>query len=299
MEVHHYLTCAAPAKINLTLAVLGRRPDGFHEIESWVMPVDLCDCLRLAISETASLQVQGNAGDVPADERNLAWTAMTKLAEAAGREPNVRIELDKRIPVGGGLGGGSSDAAAALIGLNMLWELGWPRQRLADIAADVGSDVPLFLLNGSAILRGRGERVEPAAEGRRRWIVLVVPPFSLSTPDVYRRHAEMATPSRRPADRVWQGASRLDAAQLSARLFNDLERAAFDLEPRLASLHAALCAAGDRPARMTGSGSCLFAVFDEEEEARCWARNAMEVSHDVGQVHVVRTLERMPDSAGG
>jgi 4-diphosphocytidyl-2-C-methyl-D-erythritol kinase len=185
----------------------------------------------------------------------------------------VAIELEKHIPTGAGLGGGSSDAAATLLGLNSLWRLDRPVERLMPIAAQLGSDVPMFLEPGSAVIRGRGERVERLKAGWQGWLALVVPSYGVSTASVYARWAgprpRQAAP-RRPWERL-PG----DAEELSPLLFNDLEDAAFAGEPRLGRLHAALDGLAGRPVRMTGSGSCLFALFDSREEARNWRREAL------------------------
>ena len=169
---------SAPAKVNLTLAVLGRRPDGYHELESWVVLVQWHDLLEFTGRAGFSLEVTGASATVPADESNLVWRAAAALAREAGRGLDAAITLRKQIPVGAGLGGGSSDAAATLHGLNALWELGWTPQQLLPVAAELGSDVPLFLeRGGAAILRGRGEQVEQAAGRWKGWLVVVVPPY--------------------------------------------------------------------------------------------------------------------------
>lgn len=263
----------APAKINLTLAVLGRRPDGFHDLESWVVRLAWCDILTVAAANAPSLTLTGSTSGVPHDETNLARRAACLLADAVGRPPAVAIHLQKEIPPGAGLGGGSSDAAAVLLALNDLWALEWPIDRLSSIAAKIGSDVPLFLHHCSAVLRGRGELVEPLPDAWRGWLAIVVPPYSVATAAVYHRWTTLS--ASRPASQAlaqpWRTAA-ADAHELMARLFNDLEPAAFAVEPRLGSLHATLDGLHGRPVRMTGSGSCLFTLFDTEEEARTWGK---------------------------
>lgn len=264
--------CRAPAKVNLTLAILARRPDGFHEIESWVMPFGWCDRLSLTPSDQLSLQVESQAVDVTADSRNLVWRAAEVMANEAGREPGVAITLEKSIPTGAGLGGGSSDAASTLLGLNQLWELGWPTERLLPLAAEIGSDVPLFLTSGPVIIRGRGERVERLVPRWHGWLAVVVPPYHVSTQAVYQ---------------AWDDGARTEMGQLSPwdeppfdsdsllyRLFNDLEPAAFAVEPRLRDVHSALERMEGRPVRMTGSGSAFFTIFDQEALAEGWCTGA-------------------------
>ena len=154
-------TVAAPAKVNLTLAVKSRRSDGFHEIESFVVAVTLFDELSIASRLEPGIGLECTIGNLPCDSRNLIHRAAVALAEDAGIEPALTIHLRKRIPIGAGLGGGSSDAAATLMALNDRWGLNRSVAQLSRLAARIGSDVPFFLLGSAAILRSRGERVEP------------------------------------------------------------------------------------------------------------------------------------------
>src|SRR5215831_14410834 len=175
----------ASAKVNLSLEVLGKRPDGFHEIASVMHAVDLADRLTLEAAPTVSFHADDP--ELPTDEGNLVVRAAALLREAAGVEAGAKIELRKRIPVAAGLGGGSSDAAAALWGLSRLWGLGWSRARLAELAVRLGMDVPFFLGPGPALATGRGERLEPLGRMGGYALVLVNPGVSVSTREVYAR----------------------------------------------------------------------------------------------------------------
>jgi 4-diphosphocytidyl-2-C-methyl-D-erythritol kinase len=199
------------------------------------------------------------------------------------------IELRKRIPAGAGLGGGSSDAAAALRALNDLWKLDWPLARLREVAAGIGSDVPLFLEPGSAVIRGRGERVERLRESWCGWAVVVVPPFGVSTAAVYGRWKAAPTPRPEMNAAPWAAGAK-NALELLGMLFNDLETAAFECEPRLAALHARLDRLEGRPVRMTGSGSCLFTLFDSQAEARAWGRAAADGAGEGARLRVVEVI---------
>ena len=150
---------SAAAKVNLALEVLGKRPDGYHEIATVMQAVDLSD--RLVLEDAAGLELVSNAPGVPTDATNLAWRAAVALRDAAGLERGVRITLDKRIPVAAGLGGGSTDAAAVLVGLNRLWRLRWPVARLGEVAIRLGMDVPFFLRGGAAPPRARARSRAP------------------------------------------------------------------------------------------------------------------------------------------
>lgn len=290
--------CEAPAKVNLTLAVHGKRPDGFHELESWVVTVGWFDALEFRPARRLTLDVRTPRPNVPTGPSNLVCQAAEALAEAAGRAPAVSIVLEKRLPVGAGLGGGSSDAAATLLGLNALWNLQWPIERLSPIAARLGADVPLFLECGPALIRGRGEKVEPAAGAWEGWLVLVVPSYGVSTASVYRLWS--GSPARPPlCEAPFRRERPHDAAELARHLFNDLEAAAFACEPRLERLHAALDDLEGRPVRMTGSGSALFAVFDSETEAEDWCRKAQGRLGQGDELVVAPTVSGRQDGTWG
>ena len=230
----------AHAKINLTLEILGVRPDGYHDLRSVVVPIPLHDDVTLEPSDAISVEMPG---DLP-QERNLAWTAAQALRQATGCAKGARIIIEKRIPQGAGLGGGSADAAAVLNGLNELWELGLPKARLCEIAAAVGSDVPALTLGGPVLMEGRGERVTPLEESSlanfpipdlSRLVLRTLPVF-VSTPSVFRAFRE--------SDRG-----------LGA---NDLQPAACRLHPEISAALAELEAEGCEGVMMSGSGSSVF-----------------------------------------
>lgn len=272
------LTLAAPAKINLSLRVLGRRPDGYHELDSEFHTVGLADAVCLEGTEGAAAPegVALTCSD-PALEGpdNLAARAARALLEdlaatnhpAAGR--GVRIHLEKRIPPGAGLGGGSSDAAAVLKGLNRLWELDFSQEMLAEIGARVGSDVPFFLYGGAARVRGRGERVTPLPPRTGTWCLLVHPGVAVATGAVYAAldeargasglTARAGAPIISPAPRGAESEADASAAPVAAP-FNDLEAAACQVAPEIGKALAALREAGGHEARMTGSGAAVFCL---------------------------------------
>lgn len=286
------ITRLAPAKVNLTLAVLGRRDDGFHEIESWMVPVAWHDRVTVRPAQSFSFRLRGNVKAVPSDESNLACRAARLIAAEAGRPVDCEIELEKFIPPGGGLGGGSSDAAALLLALNELWGLKWPRHRLAGLGAKIGSDVPFFIFEQAAIVRGRGEAVEPCRSPRDLWLALIVPPFAVSTRAVYERLAEdrrdPGGARRERPTRPWEREI-TDTAELGEMLFNDLESAAFTVQPQLAALHAAVDGLHERRVRMTGSGACLFTVLEDRAAAEQWERAARGALANQAVTRIVTT----------
>ncbi|MCE9631968.1 MAG: 4-(cytidine 5'-diphospho)-2-C-methyl-D-erythritol kinase [Planctomycetia bacterium] len=275
----HSLTVLAPAKLNLSLAVLARRDDGFHEIESLMVPVSLADTLhvrrcehsgvRLEVSFDGQLAVgpgRALARDVPADGRNLVVRAAERLARDAGATTGLEIELVKRIPSGAGLGGGSSDAAAVLMAAARLWNLDWPAERLARLAAEIGSDVPWFFAGGPAIASGRGERIDRVAGLPPLAAVIACPPTGLSTAAVYGRCVPDAS-RRGEAARL---AAALSSGGLQAGLpfmTNALEPPARSLSPEVDALLEALGQAGGFAPRLTGSGSACFALARSIGEA--------------------------------
>lgn len=264
------MTRRSPAKINWNLRVLRRRPDGFHEIASLVSPVTLYDELALETAQAPGVALTCDRADLPCDERNLVVRAAWLLAERAGIEPRLCGRLTKRIPMGGGLGGGSSNGALALTMLSELWGLGWGRAALWELAARLGSDVPFFLLGGSGILRGRGERVDAACVDFRGWIVLLFPPFSISTAAVYGAYRP-----NEAMDGEVEPAAGLDATAWMRRAFNNLEAPALAVCPALGDVMRGAQELAARPVRMSGSGSSLFTAFDESEQAGRFAHDAM------------------------
>ena len=267
------LTVRAPAKLNLTLGVVGRRDDGYHELESLVVAIDLFDELVLSREPRSKLCFECDAADVPADDRNLVVQAIHELVGMAGGTEKtgadrlgLRVRLAKRIPVGAGLGGGSSDAAAALVAVNRFAGLGLPRERLAECAARLGSDVPFFLHPPAALMSGRGERIVPVSVRWDGCFLLIFPPLSCSSGRVY---AHWSPDRDRPERAVnpFEQAGPSGAEALGERLFNDLEAPAYQAYPQLAEWRARLEPLCRTPLRLSGSGSTFYCPFDTREPA--------------------------------
>jgi 4-diphosphocytidyl-2-C-methyl-D-erythritol kinase len=260
----------APAKLNLFLAVTGRRTDGFHDLVSVVATVDWGDSLRIEPAEGFSLACDDPA--VPLDGTNLVLKAAQAFQIATGAKRGAKFFLEKRIPMGAGLGGGSSDAAAALRGLNDLAGRPLALPALEKIAAGIGSDCPLFLRDGPVIMRGRGERLEMLASSavnrvRGRRVLIFKPSFGIATPWAYARLAAGAPSSYLPADEAesrvasWIGNAN---APLEALLFNNMEAPAFAKFVALPALLTALRERFGLAPRMTGSGSACLALLPED-----------------------------------
>jgi 4-diphosphocytidyl-2-C-methyl-D-erythritol kinase len=274
------LVLIAAAKVNLTLEVLSKRSDGYHEIATVMQTVDLTD--RLTLEDADTLELYASTAGVPTDSTNLALRAALALREAANITRGVRISLDKRIPVAAGLGGGSADAAAALLGLNRLWGLRWPRAKLETIAVTLGMDVPFFLRGGGALATGRGEQTEPVDVGGSA-LVLVNPRFGSSTAEVYGRVTPAMYSDGKRAITLIEALRSRRAARIAASLYNSLEAAVAPIHPEIGRMKAALLAAGALGAVMSGSGPTVFGVARSFEHARqirarlaraswaCWA----------------------------
>ena len=258
----------APAKVNLALEVLRRRRDGFHEVRTVLQTISLCDRIRL---KRAGKGLRLRCRNFPdSGPSNLAWQAADLFLRRVRPRGGLEIELEKRIPVGGGLGGGSSDAAAVLLGACRLFGVRPDTEDLLQWAAELGSDVPFFILGGTALGRGRGERIEPLPPGDFQAAVLLYSPgFACPTAALYR--AWRPTALTRGGDRLtlfirhWK---KRDIRALGGSLFNDLEGVVFHLHPGLAEVRKRLLEAGAAGARVSGSGSCLFGLFISKEEAR-------------------------------
>jgi 4-diphosphocytidyl-2-C-methyl-D-erythritol kinase len=256
----------APAKVNLFLEVLRKRPDGFHEIATLMLAVDLGDDLAVSPSGSGEVTLSCDDPALTVGPDNLVCNAARRLKEETGCTAGAAIRLTKRVPWAAGLGGGSSDAAAALQGLNELWKLGLSAAELARIGATLGSDVPFFFGGPAAWATGRGEVIAPLEVGRPLDLVLVKPDAGLSTADVYRRLRVPAEPRDGAAVRTALAAGDVDA--LGAALFNRLQEPAFELCPAAADWHRRLTDYGTAGALLTGSGSCLFALCRNPQEAR-------------------------------
>ena len=257
-----------PAKLNVFLEVLGRRPDGYHDLSTVMVPVDLYDTLEVAEARRFSLEVEGP----PLPGMNTVEKAYRAVARRR-KLPGVRVRLKKGIPAGSGMGGGSSDGAAMIEALDELFDLDLDRH---EVAAEIGSDVNFFLERGPALCTGRGEKVAPISSRTRLHVVIVWPGFSLSTAEVYRRARQFLTSPPRDVIDFLNKFDRGVSGALGRALFNRLEAPAFDLHPGLARVRRDLGRQTVLGARMTGSGSALYGLCATRAEAGRMARRLRE-----------------------
>ena len=314
----------APAKVNLFFEILFKRDDGFHEIQTVATPIDLCDELEFwsrdakngaKIEKTSIIECVDAAGapvpDVPTDDRNLIIRAAKAFDEALGTPTPVSIRVVKRIPSQAGLGGGSSDAAATLAALNELRGRPFSNERLREIGGRLGSDVPLFLLDGASVGRSRGEIVEPF-ELPEIWLVVLKPTEGLSTPAVFRRYVALPPTPKRSLDDFCaavatakrtngengavgiigeNGVNGAVAAAVGGALFNRLEEVAATIWDGVARYRAPLAATRDvLGVQMSGSGTAFFAIYPSEAAANEAAEALRLQCGDGETVAVARTL---------
>jgi 4-diphosphocytidyl-2-C-methyl-D-erythritol kinase len=257
------LSLKAPAKVNYRLDVLCRRPDGYHEVRMIMQRIDLCDEVRITLSELKGIRVTCGSDAVPDGPDNIAWRAADALLRAVAIDTGVEIEIVKHIPVAAGLGGGSSDGAAVLMGLNVLLDLGLSLERLMAIGVTIGADVPFFIFGKAALAEGIGERLTALEALPPLWLVLVNPNVHISTAWAYQN---LHLTSKKDADIIPRFHE--TAADLSAILANDLEVVAMGRFPVIREIKERLIAAGAAGALMSGSGSTVFGIFENETAAR-------------------------------
>jgi 4-diphosphocytidyl-2-C-methyl-D-erythritol kinase len=300
------VTVRVPAKVNLHLAVGGRRPDGFHELVTVFQALSLTDEVTVAVSDNPGVEVHGEgAGSIPATADNMAWKAVHLLASHTGRRtPKIRVVINKGIPAAGGMGGGSADAAGALVGLNTLWRLELSRDELTELAATLGSDVPFALHGGTALGTGRGERIIPVLARHSYHWVIALDHRGLSTPDVYDeldRLRANSSPQRVGAvEPVLEALASGDPRQLALLLGNDLQAATVSLRPALRRTLRAGVSAGALAGMVSGSGpTCAFLCADADSAVRVAAELAgagvcrtVRVAH--GPVPGARIIEETP-----
>ncbi len=262
------MNLSAPAKINLSLSILGKRPDGFHEIESLMVPISLADTLTLEASEEPGIAFTCSDATLPCDDSNLVVRAARRFFETTKIPSAIRIHLAKAIPHGAGLGGGSSDAATTLTGLNQLFGAPLAPEALHALAAEIGSDVPFFLAGSAAMCRGRGEIVEPTPFPHQLPLLLIKPGFGVPTPWAYSR---------------WRDALEIPGISYAPQLFswgrlvNDLERPVFEKHLFLAILKRWLLEQPETTgALMSGSGSTCFTVLRDVADGSALEARARE-----------------------
>ncbi len=256
----------APAKINLLLDVLRKREDGYHEVEMIMTMVDLADRLEMSELPRDQIVLSSHAGFIPLDEKNLAFQAAKLLKERYNVKKGVYIHLDKNIPVAAGLAGGSSDAAAALRGLNRLWNLGLGLDELEALGAELGSDVPFCIRGGTAVARGRGEKLESIESPPQCWVVLAKPPINVSTADVYGKLRANELKEHPSIPAMLDAIRRKSFPDVCARLGNVLETVTLGRYPEVRQIKEVMTRLGADGVLMSGSGPTVFGLVSKESK---------------------------------
>lgn len=295
------VTVDAPAKINLTLEILNRRPDGYHNLRSIMTPVSLYDTIRVtrrAEGDEIFCHTVGEGVDVNClknlpQERHLAVRAARTLLETSGHREGLQINLTKRIPIGAGLGGGSADAAGTLLALNRLWNLNWSRERLAEIGSVIGCDVPAMVLGGAVFAEGTGTRVQRLlGEGERVrqpfWLVLIYPGIEVSTAKVFEKYESCLTAPPETMHSMRSFVRSGDVRGASRWLFNGLQKTIFELYPQAERFCLALREGGVLSSLPTGSGSAVFGLTENQQQAQ-------QIRDTLGSDVWCRVLQTLPD----
>ncbi len=263
------LTLPAFAKINLTLRVLAKRADGYHDLDTIFQTISLHDTIKIAATDDSAIVLSCDDRRLATDETNLVIQAAAALRARFATTKGARIRLEKRIPVQAGLGGGSADAAITLLALAHVWELNATKEDLLEVGSRLGADVPFFLFGGTARGTGIGDNVVPLRDAPEKFLLIIKPIANSSTSDAYRalderslttRNSKTILSSSQPTDHFDNGSC--------ASLQNDFEEVVFDLEPEIARANAALMRAGAEAAGLAGSGSAVFGIFNSEDAQR-------------------------------
>ncbi|EZH64411.1 4-diphosphocytidyl-2C-methyl-D-erythritol kinase [Bacillaceae bacterium JMAK1] len=277
----------APAKINLSLDVLAKREDGFHEVEMIMTEVDLADRIDLTIRSDQQIVIQTLAGYIPADSRNLAYQAARLIKDRFKIAAGVTIYIQKNIPVAAGLAGGSSDAAAVLRGLNQMWDLGLSKAQLAALGSEIGSDVAFCVYGGTAKATGRGEKIERLPAPPPCWVVLAKPPIGVSTGEVYGRVQMSSNAATPKSETIKQAILAGDYNQICNHLHNDLEPVTMSLHQEVLQIKERMLESGADASLMSGSGPTVFGLIRNEGKVHR-VYNALRGFCD--QVYAVRTI---------
>lgn len=257
------LLLKAPAKVNFRLDVVKKRPDGYHELRMIMQRIDLCDEIEISLCQQPGISLSCDHAFIPQDKRNIVWKAAEKILELSAKDVGISIKLKKNIPVAAGLGGGSSDAAATLMGLNELLGTGLTDEELMAVGLGLGADVPFFIFKKPALAEGVGEKLSPLEQIPKLWLILVNPGIHVSTSWAYRNLNLTSEKVTAKIPILYKS-----SADVASILSNDLEAVTLNKYPVIGKIKEELTAAGADGTLMSGSGSTVFAVFANESAAR-------------------------------
>ena len=274
------------AKLNLYLGIHGLREDGYHELETVFQAIDLCDLVAVSVHHRGGISLRCNLPFLPTDNRNLAVKAAEAFFRASGLEnPGLNINIKKVIPVGAGMAGGSTDAACVLRLLNRAFGMPLCDKKLAEAALSLGADVPFCLHGGTALAKGVGEKLQDLAPMPHCFLVVAKPNFSVATKDAFSLYDGQPAVDYPASDALLQGLEQGDLQKVASNLYNALEGPVGGQKPLILRLRETLLRQGALGARMTGSGSAVFGIFDTEDRARLAAAQARKLCRDVFVCH--------------
>lgn len=284
----------ALAKINLGLDVIGVREDGYHLVRMVMQTIDLYDWVTVRKAAHKGITLATNLNFLPADHHNIAYQAAELLKKDYPQVTGVDVRIHKCIPVAAGMAGGSTDAAAVLYGINKLWKLGIPMQRLMEYGLQIGADVPFCLLRGTALAEGIGEELTSLPPMPQCYILIAKPPVSVSTKSVYQALDALAQPPHPPIDAQLEDLKAQDLASLAAHMGNVLEDVTIPLHPQIAQIKQLMMDHGAVAAMMSGSGPTVFGIFSDKEQAYI-AKEQVRGSGLARQVYVTRPFNKETD----
>ncbi len=285
--INNEISIEAPAKVNLFLEILGKRDDGFHELETVMQEISITDLLRFKETEEG-IRLECEDNSIPLNEDNLVYKAAKLIQRECGIEKGALIRLEKRIPVGAGLGGGSSDAAATLKALNQLWKIGLSDDGLMKLASRLGSDVAFFVKGKTSLCRGRGEKVYPIESNSKLNYVVIFPDVNVSTKAIYENVRLDLTKNRKDVSFLKEALSGSDAFSLGKLLFNRLEETLFAQYPDLREIKGSLESFGFCGVLVSGSGSSIFGLCSDWGQAKA-IRNKIDAK-GFGKVFVATSV---------
>ncbi len=276
------------AKINLTLDVVGKRENGYHDLEMIMQTVNLYDTIYIRKTKVPGVRLKSNYSWLPTNEKNIAYRAAELFFEESGIHGGVAIEITKRIPVAAGLAGGSTDAAATLVGLNRLYETGYSKEKLMEMGLKLGADVPFCIARGTMLAEGIGEVLTPLEPMPTTYVVLVKPPFSASTAVVYKS-LDINNIKRHPeTQKVIEALKNGDVKEIASNMSNVLEEVTIPMHPEIDKIKEGFVKHGAMGTMMSGSGTTVFGLFENEEAAKRASRY-FKSQHNIREVYVTTT----------
>ncbi|MCQ2508085.1 MAG: 4-(cytidine 5'-diphospho)-2-C-methyl-D-erythritol kinase [Dorea sp.] len=276
----------AHGKVNLALDVLGRRPNGYHDVKMVMQSLEIYDDVSVEKTEEAGIVVTTNRPDLPVDRSNLAYKAADMLLSEFGIQEGVKIHLEKHIPVAAGMAGGSTDGAAVLIGVNEIFELGLTEQELRDRGVKLGADVPYCIMQGTVLAEGIGEELSRLAPMPQCHVLLAKPPVGVSTKIVYEKLDSYEGYAHPDVDAVVGGLKEGNLAKITSNMGNVLEQVTADMYPEITRIENLMKECGALNSMMSGSGPTVFGIYDKEETAM----KAMEVMKESGLANEIRVV---------